>query len=187
MTPEFIISQVLVSISYAFSIGTYLVKSHKMMLVTNLISIFFLALSYVFLSAWSGFAANCVCIVRTIILIVQLTFFSEKTSRKCDIAILVILFALCIVVGIITYSHPLSILPIIATLFYTYSIWQKNNFVYKVLGVPVSVLWLLYNIFVGSIFGAIFEGILLVVITASLIIHIVKIIKLKKSEKEKNC
>jgi hypothetical protein len=44
---------------------------------------------------------------------------------------------------------------------YTYSAWQKNPKIYKILGIPASLCWIIYNIYVKSIFGIILETALL--------------------------
>jgi hypothetical protein len=36
-------------------------------------------------------------------------------------------------------------------------IWQKKTSVYKVLGIPVGIIWVIYNIYIASIFGIILE------------------------------
>lgn len=53
-------------------------------------------------------------------------------------------------------------LSILATVIYTYSIWQKNEKIYKALGTPVGICWIAYNIFVKSLFGVILESIILI-------------------------
>ena len=53
-------------------------------------------------------------------------------------------------------------LAVVATLIYTYSIWQKNLFVYRYLAVIGSVFWIIYNIIYFSLFGLICESCLLV-------------------------
>ena len=45
---------------------------------------------------------------------------------------------------------------------YTYSVWQKKTIVYKLCGIPVGILWVLYNLYVKSLFGVILEAILLI-------------------------
>ncbi len=52
---------------------------------------------------------------------------------------------------------PLYFLSILlkATLIYTYALWQKNTKVYKLLGIIVNGLMIIYNIYIQSIFGVI--------------------------------
>ena len=84
-----------------------------------------------------------------------------------------------IIVSIPTYNGFLSLMSVFATMTYTYSIWQKNTLVYKFMGVPVGILWIIYNAFVGSFFGVTLEAALCV---ASLIGFIVAL-KAKKNGK----
>lgn len=59
-----------------------------------------------------------------------------------------------------TYDGFLSLLSVFATMLYTYSIWQKKTSIYKILGLPIGILWIAYNIYIMSIFGIILETIL---------------------------
>ena len=45
---------------------------------------------------------------------------------------------------------------------YTYSIWQKSTKVYKICGIPIGILWIIYNTYVKSILGIILESIILI-------------------------
>ncbi len=59
---------------------------------------------------------------------------------------------------------------------FTYSIWQDNNKIYRYLAIPISVLWIIYNIYVHSMFAIIAECILLIVKN----IGVLKLYKLKE-------
>ena len=48
-------------------------------------------------------------------------------------------------------------MSVLATMLYTYSIWQKKTSVYKILGIIIEVIWIIYNIYIFSIFGIIVE------------------------------
>ena len=45
---------------------------------------------------------------------------------------------------------------------YTFSVWQKETHIYKILGVPIGILWISYNIYIESIFGIVLESIILI-------------------------
>ena len=85
----------------------------------------------------------------------------EKNSTK-DYIILVILYLILIISGILTYNSILSMMTVIATMLYTYFVWQKNTKIYKILGIPIGIIWIVYNIYVFSVFGIILETILAV-------------------------
>ncbi len=50
-------------------------------------------------------------------------------------------------------------MSVFATMLYTFSVWQKNTKVYKLLGTPVETIGIVYNIYIFSIFGIILETI----------------------------
>ena len=74
--------------------------------------------------------------------------------------ILYTLYLITILSGIFTYNSIFSIFPVIATILYTYSIWQSNTRTYKLLGVITGILCTIYNIYIKSIFGIVAEFVL---------------------------
>ena len=86
----------------------------------------------------------------------------EKTSKNAYLGVIIIFYTVMTISAIFTYEGVYSMLSIIATAIYTFSIWQKNENVYKLLGTPVGVCWIAYNIFVKSVFGVILESIILI-------------------------
>jgi uncharacterized membrane protein len=57
-----------------------------------------------------------------------------------------------------TYDGVLSLMSIFATTIFRYSAWQKSPWIYKLCGIPVGILWIIYNVYLGSLFGWILEG-----------------------------
>ena len=87
---------------------------------------------------------------------------NKDIITKKDIIILIILYLISIISAIFTYDGALCLLSVFATMIYSFSVWQKDTIRYKFLGIPSEGLWLLYNIYIKSIFGIILEGILLI-------------------------
>lgn len=174
MTTEFILSQVIVVISYIFTAMTYIVKNRKWLLIYSFISLVMMGLSYFFLSAWSGFAMTGVAILRNIIFLVQNKKENDKSITAVDWVILAVLVAIQIGLSVWTYDGPLSMLSVLATMIYTISVWQKNITAYNILGIFCNLSWIAYDIFVGSIFAIVCETILLIVMIINLIIKQVK-------------
>lgn len=158
LTMAYVLSQIFIIINYIFLVVTYQLKNRKSILIFNFAAIIVTGLSYVFLSAWSGLAMVGVAIIRNIIFIVdeKKNGKSEKITKK-DIVILIVLYMISIISAIFTYEGFLSLMSVFATMLYTFSIWQKKTGVYKVLGIPVSIIWIIYNIYIASIFGIILE------------------------------
>ena len=86
----------------------------------------------------------------------------QTLFNKKDIIILVVLYAISLISAVFTYAGPLSLLSVAATMLNTYSVWQKDIKIYKLLGSPTSMLWILYNIYIMSLFGIILESVLLI-------------------------
>lgn len=163
LTTEYILSQVFTIFTYIFLAITYYAKDRKAVLTISFLSLIANALAYGFLFAYTGVAMCFIALVRNVIFLVdeKKNGKSEQITKK-DIVILMVLYLISIVSTVFTYEGPLSLLSVIATMLYTYSVWQKKTSTYKFLGIPIGILWVLYNLYVKSIFGVILEAILLV-------------------------
>ena len=161
LTLQYILSQVFIVICYLSLVLSYQAKSRKTVLIYSFVSIIANGMSYVFLQAWTGLAMCFMAILRNIIFIIdeKKNGKREKIVKK-DILILILLYLIAIVSTIFTYDGFLSLLSVFATMLYTYSVWQKKTSVYKILGLPIGILWIAYNIYIMSIFGIILETIL---------------------------
>ena len=159
----YILSQVFTVITYVLLALTYYAKDRNKVLVLSFISIIANGLAYVFLSAWTGLAMCIVALIRNIIFLVDEKKNGKRdTINKTDIVILVVLYTISIISAVFTYDGFLSLLSVFATMLYTFSVWQKKTNIYKLLGIPIGILYVLYNIYIMSIFGIILETILLI-------------------------
>ena len=145
LTITYIISQVLVVIYYLVYSSTFNMKSKRKILYTGIIAMFIGAISYLLLNAYTGVAMCIIAVMRNI------WFNKSKTKLNLIIIILIILFS-----SIFTYQTPFSILNSLATLIYTYSLWQTSTKKYKYLGIFVNLLLIIYDLSIKSILGAIF-------------------------------
>ena len=161
MTITYMLSQFFIILNYVFLVLTYQAKNRKRILAFNFGALIATGISYLFLSAYSGLAMVFVAVIRNIIFIIdeKKNGKSKKNGIK-DYIILAVLFAIAIISAKLTYNGILSMMSVAATMLYTYSVWQKNTKVYKALGLPVGILWIIYNIYIFSIFGIILEVIL---------------------------
>ena len=163
LTTAYVLSQIFTIITYVLLAMTYYAKNRKAVLTISFASLITNGLEYVFLSAYSGLAMCIVALIRNIIFLVYEKKNGKRdTNTKKDVVILVILYIISIASAVFTYDGFLSLLSVFATMLYTYSVWQKKTNIYKLLGMPIGVLWILYNIYVQSLFGVILEAILLV-------------------------
>ena len=161
----YIFSQIFIIISYILLVFSYQAKNRKNILFFCFASLIATGLSYVLLSAYSGLAMVFVAIIRNIIFIIdeKKNGKKDKNSTK-DYIILAFLYLISIAFAILTYNGILSMLSVVATMLYTFSVWQKNTKVYKLLGIPTEAILIIYNIYISSIFGIILESILTITI-----------------------
>lgn len=161
MTVAYVLSQVFIIINYLFLIMTYQSKSRKQILILNFGALIATGISYLFLSAYSGLAMSVIAMIRNIIFMIDEKKHGKKDKNGTrDYLILAILYVISIISAILTYNGILSMMSVLATMLYTYSVWQKNTKVYKALGIPIGIMWLIYNISIFSVFGIILESVL---------------------------
>lgn len=163
ITVTYIMSQIFTIIMYGLLAITYYLKDRKTILIVSFLSVAANGIAYIFLHAYSGLAMCIIALMRNIVFIIdeKKNGKSDKMNKK-DIAILILVYIACIVSAVFTYEGFLSLLSVFATMTYTFSVCQKDTKIYKVLGIPVGVLWVGYHIYIKSVFGVILEGILLI-------------------------
>ncbi len=173
----YIFSQIFVCFSYLFLGSTYFLKNRKNILIFNFISLLLYGTAYFLLGAWSGLAMMGVAIVRNIVFLVQSKLGKSSKITYVDWLVLGFFAALSTLLAVLTFDGFGSLLSVFATFTYTVSIWQKNPFVYKIMGIIASILWIAYSIYIMSVFGIVLEVVLLIVV-------IVGTIKYKKDTKK---
>lgn len=166
----YILSQIFTIINYLLLAMTYYVKNRKKILIISFMSLLANTIAYILLNAWTGVAMCLVALIRNIIFLIGEHKNKVNKITKKDIIILIILYIISIISAIFTFEGYLSLLSVFATMLYTYSVWQKNPKTYKLLGIPVGILWILYNLYVKSLFGTILESALLVCSTSGYIL-----------------
>lgn len=168
----YILSQIFTIITYALLALTYYAKDRKKVLILSFVSLIANGIAYILLNAWSGFAMCLVALIRNIIFLLDENKNGKREEiNKKDIVVLIILYVISVISAIFTYDGFLSLLSVFATMLYTYSVWQKKTDVYKMLGIPIGILWICYNLYVKSIFGIILEAILLICSTTGYILE----------------
>ena len=171
----YILSQVFTIIMYILLGVTYFLKDRKKILIVGFASLIANALEYVFLFAWTGVAMCAYAFIRnTMFLIDENKNGKRESINKKDILVLIILYLMIVIFTAFTYDGLLSLLSVVATAFYTYSVWQKKTLIYKLCGIPVGILWIMYNIYVMSLFGIILESILLRASTSGYLMELKK-------------
>ena len=136
-TMTYILSQVFTIIMYALLGVTYYTKNRTKILIISFLSNLSQGIAYILLNAWSGALMCGLAMFReTVNLLEEKKNGKRDYINRFDIVFLIILYIICIISAIFTYEGLLSLFSIIATMVYTYSIWQKSTKVYKICGIP---------------------------------------------------
>ena len=142
---SYIISQVLVIVYYVIYSYTYHLKDNNKILKFGIFATIISAISYILLNAYTGMAMCIVAIIRNLLF----------TKDKKSITNLTIIIILTIVCSIFTFDSYFCLFNIIATIIYTYALWQKSTKIYKLLGIIVNGLMIIYDVYIKSILGVI--------------------------------
>lgn len=164
-TLSYILSQVFTVIEYALLGISYFAKKRKLVVILDIASMACGIIAFILLGADLGMAMS------VVILLANFYYLWDEHSHTAkeravlhprDFVVLAIVLMAIMVLTILTYDGPLSLLSVLATVLYEISIWQKSTKVYKFLGIPVALSWMTYNGFVGSIFGVVCEACMLI-------------------------
>ena len=145
LTIPYILSQILVIIYYLIYSYTFHLKDSNKILISGIIAAIISSISYILLNAYTGMAMCFVAIIR------NLLFKKDKKS----IFYLLFILLLTIIASIFTFNSYFCLFNILATLIYTYALWQTNTKTYKLLGIIVNGLMIVYDIYIQSILGVI--------------------------------
>ena len=163
ITTQYILSQIATILVYVFLSLTYCVKSRKLILAFSFLSNFLNSIAFILLGAYTSAIMCAISIFRDIIFIIdeKINGKSDRITKK-DVRILIFIYGLSIISIIVTFKGPLTLMYAAGSMLYTYSIWQKNNKVYRVLGIPVTLLVIVDSIIIKSIFGVILQCVVLI-------------------------
>lgn len=114
-------------------------------------------MQYILLGALSGAFTNILSLIRAIVF-----KYKDKYKILHNKMILIIILTIYLIVGLLTYSGIISLLPVVASIIYTSTLWQNNIKIIR-FGTFIMILaCFIYNIAVKAYTGALVEGILLI-------------------------
>jgi len=155
---NYIISQICVVLAMGIFCISMFAKNKKIIIINSTINSILYSIHYFLLGGYTAVVLNVISIFRGIFF-----YFDDRDEIKNNYISLIFIMASLTLVSLTTYSSWFDILPIIAVLLYTFSIWQKNIKFYRYAAVVGSICWIIYNIILGSIFGVLSECVLVVV------------------------
>ncbi len=142
----------------------YQQKERKKLIFAKLSADVFWVAHYLCLGGYAGMIPNFVGIFR------ELVFINRKDkkwagSNVCPIIFILINWAL----GFRTFHSAFDLLPITASTFVTISLWIDDPRLTKIISLPVSIAFMVYDFYVGSYIGIINESIAMCSIIISFI------------------
>lgn len=144
-------------------------KQHKNVMLFRTLNEIFFAIQYFCLASYTGVAMNLIGSVRNII-------FAIRVKKEKSTLIWQILFSfMFIVIGILTTNGIVSVMVILAKVVTTIAYSLKNTKYIRLLTLPTSICWLVYNIVCNSFAGILSEAFTICsIITAIIRIDIIK-------------
>ena len=172
ITPDFIIGQILSAIATIITFLMFQMNSKKLILILQTVGIVFLCASYFFLDATTGLMLNAVAITRNAF------YYFQTTGTKANKITSYIFAVIMAGIGFFSWEAWYSLLLIIALAVHTVYLSKGNAQLLRKSILFTSTLATVYNAFVLSIGGFIFE-------TFSIVASIVGIIRYNKAQKNK--
>lgn len=163
-TPEFITSQVFVCLAAVAMASTYLLKNRIWILIIGTISTLCYAIQFLLLKEYAGVVVNIIGMIRGVWYFVETKYLNKHTKTS-----FIVVQSLSLIMVILTFGKWYSIFPLIASVMFNYSTWQKNIKVYRWCAIPAFTSGVLYSIFCGAWFGVGTESISLLVAIGSLV------------------
>lgn len=144
---------------------TYQQKTRKGTILGKMAADIFWSGHYFFLGAYTGIIPNAMGILREII------FLNREKKKWANSPLWPVFFvAASWAIGARSFHAWYNVLPLVASLFATIGLWNKNPRVTKALCFPASSCFLLYDVFVHSYIGILNESVGLI----SIIIYFIK-------------
>ncbi|MDD6734702.1 MAG: YgjV family protein [Clostridiales bacterium] len=148
-----IIAQILGLGAMASLFMSYQLTDRRRLIAGKLCADLFWTVHYLCLGAYGGMIPNFVGIFR------ELIFINRDRKKWASCIIWPITFILLNWgLGISTFKASINILPIAASTFVTVSLWLRKPKLTKIISVPVSVVFLVYDLFVKSYVGVLNES-----------------------------
>lgn len=136
-------------IGLALGVLAFQFKQHRHIVLCKMASELVFSLQYLLLGAWTAALLDFTSATRNMLFC---TLVKKGHSTK---PLIYIFAAFVVIVGIFTFDGPLSLMLIAAKLLTTISYGMKNERLLRYITLPSCILWSIYNLYIGSLGGAI--------------------------------
>ncbi len=150
MDSSFIIAQIFGILGIIASVCSMQFKKRKNIFIALLLLNLFSALNFVFLGSW---ASAYVCFFAIFEMIVN--YLYEKKKKTTPQVVVALYILINIALGMIAFSGPLDILPILCALVFCGTILMKKEQNIRKATIINQTLWLVFDLIVGAYFFAV--------------------------------
>ncbi|MDD6276848.1 MAG: YgjV family protein [Clostridia bacterium] len=163
MTPVYIVSQIIGMFGMLGHIISYQSKNQKKIMLWQLAASVCFILSFLLQGGYTGMALNIISAVRSIV-------YSNVQDKKWANSIFfpIALSAASVIAAAVTWNGWASAVPLAGQMIFAFSHRAKNPKTVRILSLPGSACWMLYNILIVNISGIATE----VFISSSIIVGI---------------
>ena len=133
-------AQIIGFIGLALSIVAFQFKKHQNIVLLKLSSELVFSIQYILLGAWTGAVLDFISVIRNFL-------FYKFVKKDISTTPVIIAFGLFVVItGFVTFDGFMSLTTI--------SYGMKKEKWLRLITLPSCILWIIYNLFVGSYAGA---------------------------------
>ena len=159
-----LVAQIIGIIALVCSVISFQQKTHKIMLVFQLLATVLFSVHFALLGAYTGAILNGIAVFRSVV------FMNKDKKWAKNKAWLILFCIVSVAAGAMTWDGSvISIFPVFGLLFTTVAFWIKTPKYVRMTAFPSSPLWLAYNIINRSYGGAITEIINMISIIVAMI------------------
>lgn len=141
----FILAQILSFIAMIVNMIAVQLKTKKQILLTIVVSNVLFIISYILLNAYIG-ALTCGIVAIEIII----NMILEDKGKSTPKALIIVYFIISILLGAITFSTIIDLLPIIASILFILTLRQSKEKYVRILILGNLTSWVIYDYFVKA-------------------------------------
>ena len=138
------------------SLVAFQFKKHRHIVLCKMTSELIFSIQYILLGAWTAAVLDFISVVRNFL-------FYKLVKKNISTTPVIIGFGLFVVAtGFFTYDGFNSLLPTGSKLLTTISYGMKNEKWLRIITLPSCIMWIIYNVTVGSVAGVLTDAMTLV-------------------------
>lgn len=143
-----ILIQAIGFLGLALSLVAFQFRKQGTIVILKMASELVFAIQYILLGAWTAAVLDGISVIRNLL-------FYKLVKKDISTTPVIVVFGLFVVAtGFATYDGAISLIPIASKLLTTVSYGMKNAKLLRFITLPSCILWIIYNLSVGSFAAA---------------------------------